>query len=340
MQTNPQNLQEQVNQTNQKLQTLQQALEKVLLGKESLIRDLLTGVLAGGHILLEGLPGLGKTELVKGFAKLCEIDFRRIQFTPDLLPSDVTGSFILQQKQENPHFLFQKGPIFTNVLLADEINRASPKTQSALLEAMAEKSVTVLGETHILEKPFFVLATQNPIELEGTYPLPEAQLDRFLFKLYLDRPEPGLLSRIVRERVQGFPPEQPPVVTADFLRECLDLAQEIYVAEPVGDYISRLVEASHPDSPLAPDLVRKYVRYGASPRAAIALGGAARARALLLAKPQAGFDAIEQLYFPVMNHRVILDYSARVDGVSISQVLNQVLQTIQPGRDIPAGVQA
>jgi MoxR-like ATPase len=321
------------------LAALVDALNLVLLGKETLVRELVTGVLAGGHVLLEGLPGLGKTELVKGMARLCRIAFKRVQFTPDLLPSDITGSFILQQKGDQREFTFQPGPIFTNILLGDEINRASPKTQSAMLEAMAERSVTVMGETHRLPEPFFVIATQNPIELEGTYPLPEAQLDRFLFKLHLDRPSAQVLGDIVRNRAGGAPLDQEPVLSHEHLRSAIALARRVYVSEPVAAYIARMVEASHPDSPLAPDAVRRYVRFGASPRAAIALGAAARARALMLGRPQAGFDTVRELYFAVMNHRVILDYSARIDGVGIAQVIEEILANLDEySKPLPAGV--
>lgn len=328
-----------------KLEELLRALNEVLLDKNDLTRDLLTGILAGGHVLLEGLPGLGKTELVKGFARLCSIQFSRVQFTPDLLPSDITGSYILQEgdADTNGHrqrnFVFQPGPVFANILLCDEINRASPKTQSALLEAMAERSVTVMGETHPLPNPFFAIATQNPIELEGTYPLPEAQVDRFLFKLHLGRPAEHVLRDIVRERVNGLPPQHSPVLSLEQLRDSISLTREIYVSEAVAGYISRLVEASHPDSDSAPALVKQYVRYGGSPRAAIALGASARARALMQGQMQAGFEAVRDLYSAVMNHRLILDYSARMDGVNVNSVIAAILESVDVySKPLPAGV--
>ncbi|MBN1868771.1 AAA family ATPase [Candidatus Sumerlaeota bacterium] len=321
------------------IRNLLDSLNQVILDKESLVLDLVTGVLAGGHVLLEGLPGLGKTELVKGFSRLCSIGFNRVQFTPDLLPSDITGSFILQQKEGQREFVFQEGPVFTNVLLGDEINRASPKTQSALLEAMQERSVTVMGETRALPSPFFVIATQNPIELEGTYPLPEAQVDRFLFKLHLTRPASRVLSDIVRDRVNGAPPTLEPVLTLDQLRAAIALVHDIYVSEAVSNYIARLVEATHPDSPDAPESVRKYVRYGGSPRAAIALGASARARSLILGRPQAGFDSVRDLFGAVMNHRLILDYSARIDGVGVDRAMADVLSAVDEySKPLPAGV--
>jgi len=336
---NENELKEKVERTSPGIARLLESLNRVLLDKKPLVQDLLTGILAGGHVLLEGLPGLGKTELVKGFARLCRIDFKRIQFTPDLLPSDITGSFILQDREGKRDFVFQQGPVFTNILLADEINRASPKTQSALLEAMQERHVTVMGQQFSLPKPFFTIATQNPIELEGTYPLPEAQVDRFLFKLHLKRPTREVLSDIVQNRIQGAPPLQEPVMTLEELQEAITLTQELYISEAVASYISRLVEASHPDSPAAPEIVKKYVRYGGSPRAAISLGSAAKARALILGRIQAGFDNARDLYHAVMNHRIILDYSARIDGVTGNDVIREILSGVDEySKSLPAGV--
>ena len=339
--TSPDQLKARISALAPKLQALASGLNQVLLGQEELTRQLVVGILAGGHILLEGLPGLGKTELVKGLARLCRIQGNRVQFTPDLLPSDITGSFLLEQTEHGREFVFQEGPIFTNILLADEINRATPKTQSALLEGMAERGVTVMGETRKLPHPFFVVATQNPIELEGTYPLPEAQVDRFLFKINIGRPGETVLREIVKNRVQGAPPALEPVLTLEELREAIALAQEIYIAEPVAAYIARLVEASHPDSPTAPEKVKRYVRYGGSPRAAIGLGAAARARALLDGQPQAGFDGVAACLSAVMNHRLILDYTARIDGVSVHAVLHDLLSSVdQYSKPLPAGVKA
>lgn len=338
-------LQERTEQAGAKIRALIEALDRVILDKPDVTRGLVAGVLAGGHVLLEGLPGLGKTELVKGLARLCSIEFRRVQFTPDLLPSDITGSYILQEGDPDASghrrrdFAFQKGPVFCNILLCDEINRASPKTQSALLEAMAERSVTVMGETHRLPEPFFAIATQNPIELEGTYPLPEAQVDRFLFKLHLGRPAPQVLQDIVRERVTGAPPAMDPVLTLDELQNAIMLTRQVYVSEPVAAYISRLVEATHPDSDAAPDLVRRYVKYGASPRAAIALGTAARAMAVIEGKPHAGFEAVKTLFPYVMNHRILLDYTARMDNVTVNSVMDEILEAVDVhSKPLPAGV--
>lgn len=332
-------LQERLEAVSPGVQRLIEGLNQVLLGKESLVDRLVTGVLAGGHILLEGLPGLGKTELVKGFARLCDIGYNRVQFTPDLLPSDVTGSFILQQQGSERDFLFQEGPVFTNIMLGDEINRASPKTQSALLEAMAERCVTVMGQTRPLPNPFFVIATQNPIELEGTYPLPEAQVDRFLFKLHLDRPAESVLTDIVLKRVNGVPPDLEAVLNLEELRGAIALTRDTYIAEPVAAYISRLVEASHPDSPTAPASVRQYVRFGGSPRAAIGLAAAARAKAVVMGRTHAGFDSVQDLFPAIMNHRIILDYSARIDGVDVHQVMNDIIKAVDEySKPLPTGV--
>jgi len=327
----PTQLQERIESISPKIQTLVDHLNQVLLGKEDLIENVVTGFLAGGHILLEGLPGLGKTELVKGLSRLCTIGSNRVQFTPDLLPSDITGSFILQQKNGSREFEFQEGPIFTHILLADE--------KSALLEAMAERAVTVMGETRPLPAPFFVMATQNPIELEGTYPLPEAQVDRFLLKLHVHRPSEAVLGEIARNRIQGVPPELKAVIQLEELRDAMRVCQDIYLSEAVAAYIARTVEASHPDSPLAPELVRKYVRYGGSPRAAIGLASAAKAKALMLGRVQAGFDSVKELYPTVMNHRILLDYSARMDGVRSTEIIEAILNSVSElSKPLPAGV--
>jgi MoxR-like ATPase len=304
-------------------------LERVLFDQTELAQGVLIALLARGHVLLEGLPGLGKTELVKALARLSGLQWRRLQFTPDLLPGDITGGAILETDERGGRRLrFQPGPVFTQVLLADEINRASPKSQSALLEAMQERRVSVLGETHPLPEPFLVLATQNPIELEGTYPLPEAQLDRFLFKLEVQGVGPATLERILTERRAGRPPELAPVLAAGELSALFVLVDRVFLPRAVANFIARLVSASHPSAADAPSAVRQFVRHGASPRAAIALAEAARARALVRGKPTAGYEDVEALAPAALAHRLVLDYRARLEGQSARQLVAGLLSAV------------
>ena len=306
------------------VRSLSNALQQVLFGQEELIQLVLTGILARGHILLEGLPGLGKTELVKGLSRILQLETRRIQFTPDLLPGDITGNPVLQEKDGKRQFVFQPGPLFTNLVLADEINRASPKTQSALLESMQERRVTVLGETHQLPSPFFVLATQNPIELEGTYPLPEAQLDRFLFKLEITRNDVDTLERIVTDRDLGSEPEVNPIMEATTLIDLLALVRRIYLPDVVANYIARLVDATHPGQS---DSAGK-IKFGASPRAALSLAAAAKARALMNERTHASFEDVKFIASSVLRHRIILDYNARVEGLTSNEIISLLLEEI------------
>ncbi len=306
------------------IRSLNNALNQVLFGQEELVELVITGLLARGHILLEGLPGLGKTELVKGLSKTLQLDTKRIQFTPDLLPGDITGNPVLQEVDGKRQFVFQPGPLFTNFVLADEINRASPKTQSALLEAMQERRVTVLGVTHELPRPFFVLATQNPIELEGTYPLPEAQLDRFLFKLDVLKNDVGTLERIVNHRELGTEPEVKSIMDTATLESVLQLVRRIYLPEVVGNYIARVVDGTHPGQSSA----AKSIKYGASPRAALSLASAARARALINERTHASFEDVKFVAPSVLRHRLILDYNARVEGLTTNAVIAQLLEEI------------
>ncbi len=316
-----------------KLQLLQSTLNGVLFGQELLIESVIVGLLARGHLLLEGLPGLGKTELVKAVAKALGLSCRRIQFTPDLLPGDITGNPILNEKDGERKFVFQPGPIFANLVLADEINRASPKTQSALLEAMQERQVTVFGETRPLPDPFFVLATQNPIEMEGTYPLPEAQLDRFLFKVEIHRNPIDVLTRIVQNREIGVEPKVDPVLSPAEFSSCIDLARRIFLPDVVAQFIAKLVHATHPGESKASD----GVRFGGSPRAALALAAAAKARALLHQRMNASFEDVQAVARPVLQHRIILDYRAKVAGRTPAEVVGTLLEELRPGAaDLPA----
>ncbi len=308
----------------EKLSRLRGVMNDVLFGQERLIDDVLVGLVAGGHILLEGLPGLGKTEIVKALAKAIQLEAKRVQFTPDLLPGDITGNPVLQERDGTKRFVFQPGPLFGNLVLADEINRASPKTQSALLEAMQERRVTVMGEAYPLPQPFFVLATQNPIELEGTYPLPEAQLDRFLFKLEVTRNSVDVLERIVLERELGSEPSVRPVLKSDELLAVMEVSRRVYLPDVVGSYIARLVDATHPGRSAS----AAGVKFGASPRAAIALAAASKARALVEGRLNASFEDVASAAKAVLRHRLILDYSARLEGHTTDGVIDALLKEV------------
>ena len=319
---------------------LREQLDRQLLGRSELHNLVLVAILSRGHLLLEGVPGVGKTALVKALAQLLHLDFKRVQFTPDLMPGDILGTHILQETPEGRREMtFRPGPVFTNLLLADEINRASPKTQSALLEAMQERAVTLLGTTRTLPAPFFVLASQNPIELEGTYPLPEAQLDRFLFKLVVSTVEVDVLDRIISTRRHGEPPVPTWTMSSEQLRQVFAVVDGVYLPRPVSRYIARLVAATHAGSAEAPPTVRSYVAHGASPRAAIAIAEAARAFALLAGRPTVGFDDVQAVAAPVLNHRLILNYKARLDHVDTFAVIRDLLKSIEEtGLNLPADV--
>jgi len=308
---------------------LRKELGSVLFGQETLIEMVIIGLLARGHILLEGLPGLGKTELVKGLSRALDLSSKRVQFTPDLLPGDITGNPVLEEADGRRRFTFHQGPVFTHILLADEINRASPKTQAALLEAMQERSVTVMGQTHALPRPFVVLATQNPIELEGTYPLPEAQLDRFLFKL--DVPVSGVetLERIVLEREIGIPPAVDRVLDAAAVESLLDQVRRVYMPPTVANYIARIVAGTQPGAATAAG-----VKFGASPRAALALAAAAKARGLCAGRVNAAYEDVRAVAAAVLRHRVVLDYGARLEGFTPDRLVSRLLDEI-PAHDKP-----
>ena len=316
-------------------------MDQVLLGRSQLHRMVFSGILSRGHILLEGLPGVGKTAMIKALGQILSLQFRRVQFTPDLMPGDILGTHILREMSGGGREMtFQEGPIFTNILLADEINRASPKTQSALLEAMQERSVTLLGNTRMLPDPFFVLASQNPIELEGTYPLPEAQLDRFLFKLTVSDVSVDVLDDIISTRRRGEPPVPSTPLSTEELLHLFSAMERMYLPRAVSRYISRLVAASHPGSPEATADVSTYVTYGASPRAAIAMAEAARAYALLAGRPSVGFEDVRAVAPAVINHRLILNYKARFDQIGESAVIQGLLDSLdEAGLHLPPEVQ-
>ena len=325
----------------QLLMRLTDGLGSAILGQWRLIEQVVICLLARGHILLEGLPGLGKTELVKSLSALLGLSSKRVQFTPDLLPGDIVGAPILEEHNGSRKLVFHPGPIFANLVLADEINRATPKTQSALLEAMQENRVTVLGETRLLPQPFFVLATQNPIELEGTYPLPEAQIDRFTFKINVHGVGSEKLQQIISTRKRGQVPPLAEVMSGTDLSRLFDLTDRVHLPEAVANYIARLVTATHPQREDSPDEVKKFVKYGASPRAAIALAGTSRAAALLAGKPNVGFQEVKKVAPCVLGHRLILDYSARLEGWTTAKMVDLLLVRVaEVAHQMPADVKA
>ncbi len=294
---------------------------KVIVGQADLVQASLMAVLCEGHVLLEGVPGLGKTRLLQTLGSVLDVAFGRVQFTPDLMPADILGTNVLAGGQ----FEFHRGPIFANLVLADEINRATPKTQSALLEAMQERRVTLAGVTHDLPRPFFVMATQNPIEMEGTYPLPEAQLDRFLFKVIVEFPSGDDLVEIVKRTTTGHDATTSPVVDGPTLTEMGDLVRALPAAAHVLRYVATLVEATHPTSSLAPDLVRRYVRFGASPRGAQALVLGGKANAIMDRRLNLAAADVRAIAHYALRHRLVIGYEAIADGVTPDQLVDSVL---------------
>jgi MoxR-like ATPase len=312
----------------EKVRAIQSEIGKVIVGQEDVIRHVLIGVIAGGHVLLEGVPGLGKTMLIRTLGDVLDLDFSRIQFTPDLMPADIVGTDILVDDDGKREFRFQHGPVFANLILADEINRATPKTQSALLEAMQEHTVTVAQETYTLEEPFFVLATQNPIEMEGTYPLPEAQLDRFIFKVDIGFPDPADLAEILVRTTGGKQTEPGIGASGEDILEMRSLMLAVPVASHVNDYIAALVVASHPDRPEAPDLVRKYVRFGASPRGAQAMVLGAKTLALMDGRYNVAFDDVPAIAPAALRHRILLNFDGLADGVQTDDIVAGLLESV------------
>lgn len=305
-----------------KVEELEQQLSKVIVGQEDLVRSVLLGLLSEGHVLLEGVPGLGKTLLLKTLGDALGVAFGRIQFTPDLMPADIIGTNVLK----GDSFSFHRGPVFANVVLADEVNRATPKTQSALLEAMQEHQVTLSGVTHPLPRPFFVMATQNPIEMEGTYPLPEAQLDRFLFKVLVPFPPQDDIVGILERTTGTEVVEVKSVLGGEDLTDMLALVREVPVGSHLLGYAATLISATHPDSPLAPERVKTYVRYGASPRGAQAMILGSKARTLVEGRTHVTTDDIHFTAPLALRHRLVLGYEAAVDGVSADDLVADVLE--------------
>lgn len=309
-----------------KVKDMESEIARVMVGQKEIIRHTLICLLAGGNVLLEGVPGLGKTMLVKTISQVLSLEFKRIQFTPDLMPADIVGTSIISEEADGRRtFQFQAGPIFANLVLADEINRATPKTQSALLEAMQEKTVTVGAKTRELPKPFFVLATQNPLEMEGTYPLPEAQMDRFLFKLLVRFPDADELESIIAMPGASDMFELSKVSDAAELLTMRKLVQEVPAAQRVNNRVVRMILASHPDNPLAPEKVRKYVRYGASPRGGQALLAGSKVRALMEGRYNVAFEDIEELAYPSLRHRILLNFEGEAEGIAVDEIIAEVL---------------
>ena len=319
-------------------QRLRSSIASVIVGQEEVIEQVLWAHIAQGHVLLEGNPGLGKTLLVRTLASCLDLRFSRIQFTPDLMPSDITGTNVLiggggsaalgsggSGAEARPRFELHKGPIFGQIVLADEINRATPKTQSALLEAMQEHAVTIGGTRHALSEPFFVLATENPIEMEGTYPLPEAQLDRFLLKVMVRSPSEEELKEILKQTTGQPAPPPPKVLDAEAVLALRALCRDVLVAEPVLDYAARLVSASSPDHERAAPLVKRAVRYGAGVRGAQALILAAKARALLEGRPHASFSDGQQAAAPVLRHRILRSFEGEADGITTDTIIAELV---------------
>jgi len=310
-------------------QSIEAEVGKVIVGQKQVVRDVIICVLAGRHALLEGVPGLGKTQLIRTLADALHLDFSRIQFTPDLMPSDITGTNIMEDTEEGRKtFRFQQGPIFANLILADEINRATPKTQSALLEAMQEKTVTVGGEMYTLSAPFFVLATQNPIEQEGTYPLPEAQLDRFMFKIMVNFPSVDVLVTIIERTTGVDTPHASQVADGREVVAMRDLALDTPIASHVSRYVAELVVATHPEHEAAPDMVRRFVQVGSSPRGAQALILGAKINALLEGRFNVAFEDVQAVAQSSLRHRMILNFEGFAEGIRTDDIVEELVKTV------------
>ncbi|GIW95582.1 MAG: ATPase AAA [Pirellulaceae bacterium] len=313
----------------QRYKELQQQIGRVIVGHEEVVHGVLTCLFAGGHALLEGVPGLGKTLLIRTLAQVLDLQFSRIQFTPDLMPADILGTnMVVETPEGRREFQFQKGPVFTQILLADEINRATPKTQSALLETMQEGTVTAAGRKFELDKPYFVMATQNPLEQEGTYPLPEAQLDRFFFKLVVGYSSRDELALILDRTTRGEQPQPSKVMDGPEILEWQRLVRDVILADHVKDYLIRLTLATHPGGPYAVDVTNQYIRWGSSPRGAQALALAAKIRALLEGRFNVSFEDVRRVYLPALRHRIILNFEALAEGISPDRVLLDVLEKV------------
>ncbi len=326
----PDEVKQQLDQFRTDFEALRREVGKVIVGLREIVDDTLTALIAGGHVLLEGVPGLGKTLLVRTLADALHLKFQRIQFTPDLMPADLIGTNVLLESPEGGRrFEFQRGPLFANLVLADEINRATPKTQSALLESMQEKSVTVAGTTHRLLPPFFVLATQNPLEMEGTYPLPEAQLDRFFFKLLVKFPTAEEMEAILDRTTEAFAPKAEPVFDGQRIVELSQLARQIPIAHELRRYGVALVLATHPESALATDMTRRFVRYGSSPRGAQAIILAAKIRAILDHRYHVSREDLRASAHAALRHRLILNFEGQAENIQADDIIDDLLKTVE-----------
>ncbi|MGI6414578.1 MAG: AAA family ATPase [Thermoguttaceae bacterium] len=317
----------------QRYTAIQEQIGRVIVGHDEIVHGVLTCLFVGGHCLLEGVPGLGKTLLVRTLAQVLDLDFSRIQFTPDLMPADILGTNMVMETIEGKRFFeFQRGPIFTQICLADEINRATPKTQSAMLETMQEGAVTAAGTRYQLKRPFLVMATQNPIEQEGTYPLPEAQLDRFLFKLLVGYSDRDQLAAIVDRTTRHETIEPAQVMDGEEILRWQGLVREVILADHLRDYLVRLVLATHPEGVYALPAANKFIRWGASPRAAQALALTAKVRALLDGRYNVSFEDIRRVYLPALRHRIIVNFEAQAEGIQPDQILLELLEQV-PEKD-------
>lgn len=322
-------LQAEANEFRKTFQAVREEIEKVIVGQERVVESALTAIICGGNVLLEGVPGLGKTELIKAMSEVLDLEFRRIQFTPDLMPADIIGTSMMQSDEHGRYqFEFRKGPIFTQLLLADEINRATPKTQSALLETMQEGTVTTGGTIHTLEQPFFVMATQNPLEQEGTYPLPEAQLDRFLFKIDVPFVTLDELNNIVNRTILKQRIELNKILNGPQIMHLRTVLNKVVVADPMRDFACRLVLATHPATEFSPDGIKKFIRWGASPRAAQALIRAARVRALSAGRVHVSFEDIKYFADEVLKHRTLLNYDGQAENIQVGDLIDQCLASL------------
>lgn len=320
-------MEEKVESFRRDFQAVKSEINKVIVGHDEIIDGILYSLFADGHVLLEGVPGLGKTKMIRTLSEILALSFSRIQFTPDLMPADIIGTNIISQTPSGEKFFqFQKGPIFAQVVLADEINRATPKTQSALLEAMQEHTATVAGISYKLQEPFFVLATQNPIEMEGTYPLPEAQLDRFIFKLKLKYPTEGELFEILNRTTSVEEPKLFQVLNSDRIMQMRDFVRQVHIASHVRTYLIKLILATHPNSEFASEMAQKYVRYGSSPRGAQAIELTAKVRALIDGRYNIAFEDIKSLARPALRHRTILNYEGAAEGLDSDLIVEAAIQ--------------